>query len=76
MIKPGEIQALANKQRVRDTQIEKDYILTWVLISISQNQALKESLIFKGGTALKKGYFPEYRFSEDLESSTSSQRSH
>lgn len=67
MIKPGEIQALANKQRVRDTQIEKDYILTWVLISISQSQALKENLIFKGGTALKKGYFPEYRFSEDLD---------
>ena len=31
MIRPAEIQKKANKERVRDTQIEKDYILTWIL---------------------------------------------
>jgi predicted nucleotidyltransferase component of viral defense system len=31
---------------------------------------LKSSLIFKGGTALKKSYFGDYRFSEDLDFST------
>lgn len=30
MIRPAEIQKKANKERVRDTQIEKDYILTWI----------------------------------------------
>lgn len=28
---------------------------------------LRERLLFKGGTALKKCYFPDYRFSEDLD---------
>lgn len=27
----------------------------------------KDSLVFKGGTALRKCYFPGYRFSEDLD---------
>ena len=30
MIRPAGIQKKANKERVRDTQIEKDYILTWI----------------------------------------------
>lgn len=67
MIKPGEIQAIANQKIVRDTQIEKDYIITWVLMGLSQNDYLKEALLFKGGTALKKAYYPDYRFSEDLD---------
>jgi len=28
---------------------------------------LRDRLFFKGGTALKKCYFPDYRFSEDLD---------
>lgn len=28
---------------------------------------LRDSLLFKGGTALKKCYFGDYRFSEDLD---------
>jgi hypothetical protein len=36
MIKPGEIQALASRQGVKDTQIEKDYILSWVLLGIEK----------------------------------------
>jgi predicted nucleotidyltransferase component of viral defense system len=41
--------------------------LSWILAGISQNEVLKESLVFKGGTALKKAYFGNYRFSEDLD---------
>src|SRR3990167_9311334 len=47
--------------------IERDYILSWILAGIHQVPALKESLVFKGGTALKKCYFGDYRFSEDLD---------
>lgn len=32
MIRPAEIQQKARKEGVRDTQIEKDYILSWILI--------------------------------------------
>lgn len=47
--------------------IERDYILSWVLAGIANNKKLQNGLIFKGGTALKKCYFGEYRFSEDLD---------
>jgi len=47
--------------------IEKDYILSWVLAGIAANAKLQGELIFKGGTALKKCYFGNYRFSEDLD---------
>ncbi len=47
--------------------LERDYLLTWILAGIGQVEELRESMIFKGGTALKKCYFGEYRFSEDLD---------
>ncbi|MBL7768496.1 MAG: nucleotidyl transferase AbiEii/AbiGii toxin family protein [Flavipsychrobacter sp.] len=67
MIKPGEIQQKANTVGVRDQQIEKDYILSWILFGISKHEQLSKAIVFKGGTVLKKVYFKDYRFSEDLE---------
>ncbi|MEK7644603.1 MAG: nucleotidyl transferase AbiEii/AbiGii toxin family protein [Patescibacteria group bacterium] len=45
---------------------EKDYFLTLVLQIITES-ALKDTLIFKGGTALHHTYLDQYRFSEDLD---------
>jgi len=67
MIKSGEIQKKASSAEVRDSQVEKDYILSWILKGISQHKELSESLVFKGGTVLKKFYFENYRLSEDLD---------
>ncbi len=67
MIKAGEIQKIASVQGVRDTQIEKDYVIGWILKGISQNGYLSEHLVFKGGTVLKKIWFSDYRFSEDID---------
>lgn len=67
MIKPGEIQQKARTIGVRDQQIEKDYILSWILFGISQHEQLSKTIVFKGGTVLKKIYFEDYRFSEDLD---------
>jgi uncharacterized protein len=67
MIKPGEIQKIANTLGIRDTQIEKDYVIGWILKGISYNVYLKECLVFKGGTALRKIYFHDYRLSEDMD---------
>jgi predicted nucleotidyltransferase component of viral defense system len=47
--------------------LEKDYALSYLLAGISAVTALRESLVFKGGTCLRKTYFPGYRFSEDLD---------
>lgn len=67
MIKPGEIQQKAREGGVRDQQIEKDYILSWILKGIAQHEQLSTNIVFKGGTVLKKIYFEDYRFSEDLD---------
>lgn len=47
--------------------LERDYVLSWLLAGISQVEALHDTLIFKGGTALKKCFFGDYRFSEVLD---------
>ena len=67
MIKSGEIQQKARKIGVRDQQIEKDYILSWILFGISKHEQLSKAIVFKGGTVLKKIYFENFRFSEDLD---------
>lgn len=67
MIKPAEIQKKAREAGVRDQQIEKDYILSWILQGIAQHEKLSKTIVFKGGTVLKKVYFADYRFSEDLD---------
>jgi len=67
MIKQGEIQQKAREVGVRDQQIEKDYILSWILEGVAQHEQLSKTIVFKGGTVLKKIYFEDYRFSEDLD---------
>lgn len=47
--------------------IKRDYLLSWTLAGISRVESLRSTLVFKGGTALKKCYFGDYRFSEDLD---------
>jgi predicted nucleotidyltransferase component of viral defense system len=46
--------------------LERDYCLAWFLVGLSQSR-LGQLLIFKGGTALKRCHFGDYRFSEDLD---------
>lgn len=66
MIPPGEIARLAHRLGLGDKTIEQDYVLTWILLAIAHSP-LRGRLAFKGGTALKKIYEPDYRFSEDLD---------
>lgn len=47
--------------------LERDYLQSWVLVGITKVPALPDTLVFKGGTALRKCYFGDYRFSEDLD---------
>ncbi len=66
MIHSGEVSRLAHRLGLGDKTIEKDYVLTWVLLAIAASP-LRDLLAFKGGTAIKKMYVPHYRFSEDLD---------
>jgi uncharacterized protein len=67
MIAQGKLQRIANAHGVRMSQIQKDYMISWILWGISRNKVLSEALIFKGGTCLKKIYFGDYRYSEDMD---------
>lgn len=67
MIKPSEIQQKSGIAGVRVQQIEKDYVLSWILQGIAQHKDLSKTIVFKGGTVLRKIYFEDYRFSEDLD---------
>lgn len=69
MLKPirDRIRRAAVATGVQVPIVEKDYALSYVLAGIAGQLALAETLVFKGGTALKKVYFQQYRFSEDLD---------
>jgi Nucleotidyl transferase AbiEii toxin, Type IV TA system len=52
--------------RFHEAVLERDYCLAWFLVGLSQSK-IRDLLIFKGGTALKRCHFGDYRFSEDLD---------
>ncbi len=66
-MKQKEIENIAVQHEVHKSVIDKDWVLGHLLNSIYRHEALKEKLVFKGGTCLKKCYFENYRFSEDLD---------
>lgn len=62
----NDIKRLSGKRKVPVGIIEKDYVLTLTL-SLLSNSKMADYFIFKGGTAIKKMYFPDARFSIDLD---------
>jgi hypothetical protein len=60
--------ALTRSLGVPLTTLEKDVALGALLAAIAADSQLSRTLVFKGGTALKRLYFGDaYRFSEDLD---------
>lgn len=72
MIPQSNISLLSNRlarqggRRIPEAVLERDYCLAWLLVGLSQSP-LRHRLAFKGGTAMKRCYFGDYRFSEDLD---------
>ena len=73
MIPQRNLSLLANRtfqslggRRIPEAIYERDYCIAWFLIGLASNR-LRDLVAFKGGTALKRMYFPDYRFSEDLD---------
>ena len=63
----GRLQEARKRLGIPWEILERDYLLSWILAGLTQVESLKNTLVFKGGTALKKCYFGDYRFSEDLD---------
>lgn len=56
----------AGGRRIPESVIERDYVLAWFLTGLA-GHPLRDILAFKGGTALRRCWFEDYRFSEDLD---------
>ncbi len=59
-----KILGWSNKLNFDDYKLEKDFLLTLILIKFWEKYS---DLIFKGWTCLNKVYFPYFRLSEDLD---------
>lgn len=62
-----EIQKIAKELQMEEAVIDKDWILGHFLSAMFSFSDISENFVFKGGTCLKKNYFQDYRFSEDLD---------
>ncbi|MCX6250487.1 MAG: nucleotidyl transferase AbiEii/AbiGii toxin family protein [Bacteroidetes bacterium] len=60
------IQATSDSLKILPVFIEKDYWITLALKRLSESQ-FRETVVFKGGTSLSKGYKLINRFSEDID---------
>jgi len=67
MITEAEVRRTAAATIVDPMVIDLDYSLGWFLLGMLKTSNSLGGLIFKGGTCLRKCYFPDYRFSEDLD---------
>ena len=65
-MKHDDLKIMAKRLRLNVNTIEIDYGLSLFLTFLSY-YPLKNNLVFKGGTSIKKTLFPEFRFSVDLD---------
>ena len=67
MISREEIDAKSAELGVDAWHVQRDYVYSWILAGIYTGSPLGKELVLKGGNALRKGYFGQTRFSEDLD---------
>ena len=67
MIVTAELHKFAEKEGLRFDQIEKDYVILWLLHGLTRPGLAPSGWAFKGGTCLRHCYYAGYRFSEDLD---------
>lgn len=67
MISIDEVRRIAGELELEPRVIDHDYVLGCYLCFLGVQSTVQKKWLFKGGTALRKCYFEEYRFSEDLD---------
>ena len=70
MIERAEIEAKAAEFAIHTSNVQRDYVFGWLLSAIYSGSGLGEILVLKGGNCFRKGYFPNARFSRDLDFAT------
>ena len=61
------IQNTANKMKIQETVVEKDYWVCFILDYLFHESQWKKAFTFKGGTSLSKCFSLIKRFSEDVD---------
>lgn len=67
MIDRAEIETKAAEFQIEPANVQRDYVFGWLLKSFYGQNAGANQLVLKGGNCLRKGYFPNTRFSQDLD---------
>jgi len=67
MIYKEEIDAKSVEFQINRSNVERDYVFGWLLYGLFTVSNLKDILFLKGGNALRKGYFENTRYSNDLD---------
>lgn len=69
LISVEQIRRIARQEKLGAGVVEKDYALSWLLKGyFLRHSGLETAFVLKGGTAIRKAYFPQtWRFSEDLD---------
>lgn len=62
-----EIVEIADRKEIKKEVTDKDWILGHFLNAMFAFPDISNNFVFKGGTCLRKNYFKDYRFSEDLD---------
>jgi predicted nucleotidyltransferase component of viral defense system len=70
MIDRAEIEAKAAEFTIHTSDVQRDYVFGWLLFGVYSSSSLKGRLILKGGNCFRKAYFPNTRFSRDLDFAT------
>jgi predicted nucleotidyltransferase component of viral defense system len=70
MITTTELKEQAAEFGLNESDIQRDYVFGWLISGIFRESVMRDAIVLKGGNALRKGYFPGTRFSDDLDLST------
>ncbi len=67
MLTRDDLARVARRHGLGLGRTEHEYVILCLLDGLTQAPLLAQSLVFKGGTALRQIYFPDWRHSEDLD---------
>ena len=65
-----ELLVQADAFGLNEADIQRDYVFGWIISGLFTQSNLYDTAVLKGGNALRKGYLPMTRFSDDLDFST------
>lgn len=57
MITAEEIQAKSNSEDIHTSNVQRDYIFSWILAGLYRQSNLASKLVLKGGNLYRKAYY-------------------